>query len=103
MNMQALTTDPRPVMTNRFVRQHIDRPAAIIIIDKSGSISKANETALEMLKLPAGDVLGEYYGRFFALMDTGPAEPGEWHFADPMVRCIATEEPYLNVLGLLLM
>ena len=102
MNLQAVTTDPRPIMTSGFMKQHIDRPSAILVIDKSGCITKANETALEMLKLSADHVLGKYYGRFFALMDAGPGDAKEWQFADPMVRCMATEEPYLNVLGLVL-
>jgi len=102
MNIQALTTDPHPALTGGFVKPQVDQPAAVFVIDKSGSIAKANKAALLMLKLPADDVLGKYYGRFFALMDASPTGTGDWHFADPMVRCMATEEPYLNVLGLLL-
>jgi PAS domain-containing protein len=102
MNVQALKAGPSPAVANHFVKQQIDHPAAVFVIDKSGSITRANEAALQMLDLPESAVLGKYYGRFFALMDARPNDTGEWHFADPMVRCLATEEPYLNVLGLLL-
>ena len=80
----------------------MDQPAmAVFIVNSDGRIVKTNETALRWLDLASEQILGQHYGRFLAVFRSEARLDGEKNLSDPVQRSLATEEPQLNIMGLL--
>jgi len=75
---------------------------AILFIGPGGSIDQANACALHLLSRTEEEVIGSFYGRYLELSRASPDFLGADSFhCDPVIRCLATEESCLNVMGLL--
>jgi hypothetical protein len=74
---------------------------AILCIGPGGSIEHVNARALDLLSCTEEEVIGSFYGRYLELSRASPCFRTDSIDCDPVIRCLATEEPCLNVVGLL--
>src|SRR5687768_7391520 len=74
---------------------------AVFVVNSEGRVVKTNASALRILDRASGDVVGQYYWRFLAVFRTDARLQGEAYFSDPVLRSLSTEEPQLNIIGLL--
>ena len=73
---------------------------AVFVVNNDGRVVETNPHALRILDRKSAEVVGQYYWRFFSVSRGKEKLPGEY-FSDPVLHSLATEEPQLDVVGLL--
>ena len=80
---------------------HEPASMAVFVVNSDGRVMKTNSAALRMLDRTSAEIIGQHYWRFFAVFPGEARRDGKESFADPILRSLSTEEPQLNVMGLL--
>ena len=86
--------------SSRAIRLRASADAsAVFFIDTRGIIAQANVAALRLLGCEREQAIGLFYGRFLKILHATTEAESSLPDADPVVRCLAAEEPCMHVYG----